>query len=306
MRVMGSKGTALAVFPRACAAGVGGGAFMGEPAALGECAAEWEREDARLGCLEVMRCTLRVALARRSRSLVTTRSSVFRRARSRSSACACCSISWTLRTKAVARSSALVNSERATPPRLFCALPISTKATFSAKYRVDMVSLFESIPGATWANIITLPRRSSASCSIIVSLLLRYGTCRCFCCRAMMTSPRADSDRLMCCASLSRSPSASDLATRSLPAKSMRCMQLYEVRDTEYRERGLVRAVRKMLTRECERELRSFILVAKVARAFCAVPITRKMSSGVATLTCSASGTHDRPRSLRCTSSLEL
>lgn len=48
---------------------------MGEPAALGECAAEWEREDARLGCLEVMRCTLRVALARRSRSLVTTRSS---------------------------------------------------------------------------------------------------------------------------------------------------------------------------------------------------------------------------------------
>lgn len=37
-----------------------------------------------------------------------------------------------------------------------------------------------------------------------------------------MTSPRADSDLLMCCASRRRLPSAPDLPTRSEPARSTR------------------------------------------------------------------------------------
>lgn len=42
---------------------------------------------------------------------------------------------------------------------------------------------------------------------------------------AVITSPSADRLLLMCCASTSRSPAASDFATRSLPARSMRCRQ---------------------------------------------------------------------------------
>lgn len=53
-----------------------------------------------------------------------------------------------------------------------------------------------------------------------MSLELRKGTWPWRERRAAMTSPRADSDLLMCCASRRRLPSAPDLPTRSEPARS--------------------------------------------------------------------------------------
>ena len=58
-----------------------------------------------------------------------------------------------------------------------------------------------------------------------MSFELRYGTWFPFCPflpKAEMTSPKALKERLMFCASFSRSPDASVLPTRSEPAKSMR------------------------------------------------------------------------------------
>ena len=49
--------------------------------------------------------------------------------------------------------------------------------------------------------------------------------CELFCARADMTSPSADSDLFICWASFSLSPTASDLSTLSLPAKSTRWRQ---------------------------------------------------------------------------------
>ena len=54
-----------------------------------------------------------------------------------------------------------------------------------------------------------------------MSLLLRYGTWACLALSAEMTSPSADSDLLMCCASFSALPDASLFLTRSEPARSV-------------------------------------------------------------------------------------
>mmetsp|Transcript_17075 Transcript_17075/g.59890 ORF Transcript_17075/g.59890 Transcript_17075/m.59890 type:complete len:230 (-) Transcript_17075:981-1670(-) len=103
------------------------------------------------------------------------------------------------------------------------------------------------------------PRLSLISC---VSLLLRYGMNFSPVESAEMTSPSADRDLLMACASFSRSALAPVLPTRSLPARSTRlslpvviflvCL-LYTSMSTE-----------KM---RCEREDSAFILVAPTCRA---------------------------------------
>lgn len=79
--------------------------------------------------------------------------------------------------------------------------------------------------GLMFTNIITLEFPPNESWSKNVSFELRYGTWFPFCPflpKAEMTSPKALKERLMFCASFSRSPDASVLPTRSEPAKSMR------------------------------------------------------------------------------------
>eukprot|EP00959_Pyramimonas_sp_CCMP1952_P471885 9499134-Pyramimonas_sp.AAC.2 len=56
----------------------------------------------------------------------------------------------------------------------------------------------------------------------VVSLELRYGMWFCLPAKAAMTSPSAARLLLMCCASFSRAPVASDRSTRSDPARSTR------------------------------------------------------------------------------------
>lgn len=58
-----------------------------------------------------------------------------------------------------------------------------------------------------------------------MSLLFLYGTCGFFWAREAITSPKAERDLLICCASFSLSPVTSDLSTLSLPARSTRCIQ---------------------------------------------------------------------------------
>lgn len=65
----------------------------------------------------------------------------------------------------------------------------------------------------------------SASWSSWVSLLFLYGTWAFFWAREAITSPKAESDLLICWASLSLSPVASVLSALSLPARSTRCIQ---------------------------------------------------------------------------------
>ncbi|KAJ0625376.1 hypothetical protein HanLR1_Chr01g0000911 [Helianthus annuus] len=57
------------------------------------------------------------------------------------------------------------------------------------------------------------------TCSLCTS------TCAFLCASEDMTSPKADRDLLICCASFNLSPVTSDLSTRSLPARSTKCIQ---------------------------------------------------------------------------------
>jgi len=72
---------------------------------------------------------------------------------------------------------------------------------------------------------------AAAPCTC-VSLELRYGIWAAPCWSAEMTSPSADSERLMLCASFSCCPAASDLATRSEPVQSLldieKCVNSYQ------------------------------------------------------------------------------
>lgn len=68
----------------------------------------------------------------------------------------------------------------------------------------------------------TLEPPWSESCSTCVSLLFLYGMWGSPACSAAMTSPRADRDLLMLCASLSTLPVALLRPTRSDPARSSR------------------------------------------------------------------------------------
>mmetsp|Transcript_21824 Transcript_21824/g.56817 ORF Transcript_21824/g.56817 Transcript_21824/m.56817 type:complete len:232 (+) Transcript_21824:165-860(+) len=67
-------------------------------------------------------------------------------------------------------------------------------------------------------SVLALPPRQSESS--MVSLWLRYGMWVCSEASALMTSPSADSDLLMACASLSCSPVEPLFLMRSLPARS--------------------------------------------------------------------------------------
>mmetsp|Transcript_6099 Transcript_6099/g.25277 ORF Transcript_6099/g.25277 Transcript_6099/m.25277 type:complete len:206 (-) Transcript_6099:1785-2402(-) len=110
------------------------------------------------------------------------------------------------------------------PPVAFTfALPSSTWEHRCANSRVDCVSGSDAASGETCARSTTLELPPNESDKSLVSCELRNGTCVRFSSSAAMTSPRALRLLLMCCASLSLSPVASDLATRSDPARSIRC-----------------------------------------------------------------------------------
>jgi hypothetical protein len=64
-------------------------------------------------------------------------------------------------------------------------------------------------------------------CKSCVSLLFRYGMWEFFWAKAAMTSPKQERLLLICCASFSLSPVASDRSTLSLPARSTKYKQLF-------------------------------------------------------------------------------
>lgn len=124
-----------------------------------------------------------------------------------------------------------------------------------------------------------------------MSLELRKGTWPWRERRAAITSPRADSDLLMCCASRRRLPSAPDFPTRSEPAKSTRFSfpvgrALGRLRPPQWGgcqgcsgqgahrphspvvRRPVLQSTPRTVTmsRACERELCSFRLVNSVVR----------------------------------------
>ncbi len=92
-----------------------------------------------------------------------------------------------------------------------------------AKRRVHSDSWAESSTGDRFAMTSALPSPDRHGCSRNVSLELRYGTCAARLDRATKTSVSAESDLLMACVSLRRSPVACDLLSRSDPARSTRC-----------------------------------------------------------------------------------
>mmetsp|Transcript_52413 Transcript_52413/g.119530 ORF Transcript_52413/g.119530 Transcript_52413/m.119530 type:complete len:235 (+) Transcript_52413:105-809(+) len=116
----------------------------------------------------------------------------------------------------------------------FLAAPSCTARHLLAKLSVQMVSPTWAGVGATLQIMSTLDFPAKLSWSKKVSLELRYGTCTfgpappalelsapaLWWPKAFTTSPSAESDLLICWASLRRSPSAWVLATRSEPARS--------------------------------------------------------------------------------------
>mmetsp|Transcript_5284 Transcript_5284/g.12875 ORF Transcript_5284/g.12875 Transcript_5284/m.12875 type:complete len:294 (-) Transcript_5284:1860-2741(-) len=186
--------------------------------------------------------------------------------------------------------SSLAISSRAaksSAPSLFClAAPRVTSATRVPNPRVETVSPYELISGAMCMNIIVLACPPRLSCRSCVSLLFLYGTWDEPLASAFITSPRALRLLLMCWASFSRSPAASDLRTRSLPARSIRFRQACECAPvTELRPSTMT--VRTWWLRLD----RSFILVSPTARFRAPRAMTSSTSSVHETSTCMASGT---------------
>mmetsp|Transcript_8339 Transcript_8339/g.18218 ORF Transcript_8339/g.18218 Transcript_8339/m.18218 type:complete len:283 (+) Transcript_8339:28-876(+) len=111
---------------------------------------------------------------------------------------------------------------RSTTLRL--ALPTVQACTFAAKRKEDTVSLCCSRSGETFTIIKALESPPRESLSNVVRREFRYGTWqeapRPRRARASTTSPSAERDLLMCCASRSRSPMTPDFSTRSEPARS--------------------------------------------------------------------------------------
>mmetsp|Transcript_26814 Transcript_26814/g.51083 ORF Transcript_26814/g.51083 Transcript_26814/m.51083 type:complete len:205 (-) Transcript_26814:237-851(-) len=136
-------------------------------------------------------------------------------------------------------------------------------------------------------NMHTLARPPSESCRSVVSLELRKGMWLDLLAYAAMTSPSAERLLLMCCASFSRAPVASERPTRSDPAKSTRLSML----DSLLPDRKCC-AVTWMDTTEWDLEERSFMEVWPMARLdspSCMVATTSRVSAtGLAT----ASGTY--------------
>ena len=102
-------------------------------------------------------------------------------------------------------------------------LPSSHVPTMLAKRRVHRLSCAESATGDRFAMTSALPSPDRHGWSRKVSFELRYGTCGDRFDSATNTSVSADSDLLMAWVSLSRSPVACDLPSRSEPARSTRC-----------------------------------------------------------------------------------
>mmetsp|Transcript_12635 Transcript_12635/g.40371 ORF Transcript_12635/g.40371 Transcript_12635/m.40371 type:complete len:297 (-) Transcript_12635:1105-1995(-) len=102
--------------------------------------------------------------------------------------------------------------------------PSSMLRALAANCSENRVSWAVLSDGGTVKIITVRELPPSTGCSMCVSLLLRYGTCRLrsLLSSASITSPSAASDRLMCLASSSRDPSTPDLFTRSDPARSTR------------------------------------------------------------------------------------
>mmetsp|Transcript_54179 Transcript_54179/g.171943 ORF Transcript_54179/g.171943 Transcript_54179/m.171943 type:complete len:238 (-) Transcript_54179:574-1287(-) len=82
------------------------------------------------------------------------------------------------------------------------------------------VSLAEALEGLTLTSRRVQHPPDMLSSSILVRRASRYGTCACFFASACTTCPKASSEVLILVASCSRTPSAWDFFTRSLPAKS--------------------------------------------------------------------------------------
>mmetsp|Transcript_3440 Transcript_3440/g.6433 ORF Transcript_3440/g.6433 Transcript_3440/m.6433 type:complete len:438 (-) Transcript_3440:317-1630(-) len=128
---------------------------------------------------------------------------------------------WSARSSASMRIRSVACADSSPPPLLADAR--STAATLMPKLRVERVSCADSTSGLTCRSITILAEPAMESCSTCVSLELRYGTWLLLFCSAHTTSPSAESDLLMHCASLRRSPAASECFTRSLPARSTNC-----------------------------------------------------------------------------------
>ena len=105
---------------------------------------------------------------------------------------------------------------------------------------------------------------------------------------ACTTSPKAESDLLMCCASFRRSPVASDFATRSDPARSTRYNTPRVAAPV-----STLRPSTRTHTTEWLRLERRFIAVAPVARIASPSAITAATSSAVRTGRYVASGALD-------------
>ena len=82
-------------------------------------------------------------------------------------------------------------------------------------------------------------------CRTWVSLLFLYGTWAFFCAKAKITSPRADRDLFIYCASFNLSPIASDRSTLSLPARSIKWRHPREV-DPFFKSNPLTCTVRML------------------------------------------------------------
>mmetsp|Transcript_36777 Transcript_36777/g.97192 ORF Transcript_36777/g.97192 Transcript_36777/m.97192 type:complete len:302 (+) Transcript_36777:2507-3412(+) len=99
------------------------------------------------------------------------------------------------------------------------------------------------------------------SCSRNVSLESRYGTCFSPRARVLRTLPRAESDLLIACASLSVAPDASVLESRSEPARSTR-----ESLPTYWSPLLVIRVRTVSVTTMCERDETSLRPVDATAR----------------------------------------
>ena len=104
------------------------------------------------------------------------------------------------------------------------AAPSSTFLHRDAKLRLQTVSPRLYTAGLMFTNMRTLALPPSESCRRNVSFEFRNGMCVAFLLpSALITSPSAERDLLMFCASFSLSPVASVFESRSEPAKSIRC-----------------------------------------------------------------------------------
>mmetsp|Transcript_4419 Transcript_4419/g.16182 ORF Transcript_4419/g.16182 Transcript_4419/m.16182 type:complete len:201 (-) Transcript_4419:3185-3787(-) len=166
-------------------------------------------------------------------------------------------------------------------------LIVRTRVAYVREFCVS--SMFPSV-GDTLTNMSVLQFPPIESLSNIVNLWLRYGMCGCSDASAEITSPSAESDLLIACASLSVSPSAPDFFTRSLPAKSTNESLPFVIVP-------VCESVVSMTSEKirCDRLDSTFILVPAVLRTFKPVWMTSNMSSSLLTSVTVAFGTVTQP-----------